>query len=270
MRYNPPPTWPQPPAGWSPPPGWQPDPAWGPPPPGWALWVPEEGSSGGARRSGAVWAAVGVVVLLLVAGGVVGAVLLTRGSDGSSTVAAPGGAAPTTGAEAAGSSGGAAGGSATTPATASAPGPSGCAAVPATSSDPAPLGQGAVVGSFCVAVTRVVQDATAAVTAASSLNPPPKNGRYLVLTLDALNQSGSSEDPYFALYVNLRTQGGTTYEDTDCTAVLDDDLVSSGDTAPGARATGSVCLDVPSGDLPGAELTISGARGENTRVFATR
>lgn len=40
-RYNPPPNWPPPPAGWTPPPGWQPDPAWGPPPAGWQLWTQE-------------------------------------------------------------------------------------------------------------------------------------------------------------------------------------------------------------------------------------
>src|SRR5688500_4547662 len=39
MRYNPPPNWPQPPAGWTPPPGWRPQAAWGPAPPGWQFWV---------------------------------------------------------------------------------------------------------------------------------------------------------------------------------------------------------------------------------------
>ncbi len=39
MRFNPPPNWPVPPAGWTPPPGWRPDPSWGPAPPGWQLWV---------------------------------------------------------------------------------------------------------------------------------------------------------------------------------------------------------------------------------------
>lgn len=40
-RFNPPPNWPAPPAGWTPPTGWLPDPAWGPPPEGWQLWVDE-------------------------------------------------------------------------------------------------------------------------------------------------------------------------------------------------------------------------------------
>ncbi len=38
-RFNPPPNWPQPPAGWTPPPGWVPDPSWEPVPEGWQLWV---------------------------------------------------------------------------------------------------------------------------------------------------------------------------------------------------------------------------------------
>lgn len=37
-RYNPPPNWPAPPAGWTPPPGWQPDSSWGPAPEGWQVW----------------------------------------------------------------------------------------------------------------------------------------------------------------------------------------------------------------------------------------
>ena len=40
FRFNKPPNWPPPPAGWTPLPGWEPDPAWGPAPYGWPLWVP--------------------------------------------------------------------------------------------------------------------------------------------------------------------------------------------------------------------------------------
>jgi hypothetical protein len=51
MRYNPPPNWPQPPAGWTPPAGWQPDPEWGPAPDGWEVFVKEAGD--------AIWEATG-------------------------------------------------------------------------------------------------------------------------------------------------------------------------------------------------------------------
>lgn len=39
MRFNSPPNWPRPPAGWTPPHGWHPEPSWGPAPPGWQFWV---------------------------------------------------------------------------------------------------------------------------------------------------------------------------------------------------------------------------------------
>lgn len=42
MRFNPPPGWPQPPAGWTPPPGWNPDPTWPAMPEGWQLWISDE------------------------------------------------------------------------------------------------------------------------------------------------------------------------------------------------------------------------------------
>lgn len=38
-RFNPPPNWPAPPAGWEPPNDWRPDPAWPAPPYGWQLWI---------------------------------------------------------------------------------------------------------------------------------------------------------------------------------------------------------------------------------------
>lgn len=60
MRFNPPPNWPTPPAGWSPPSGWEPDPAWGPPPAGWRLWLPEPAAR--SRRLGWIAVTAGVAV----------------------------------------------------------------------------------------------------------------------------------------------------------------------------------------------------------------
>src|SRR5687768_7156911 len=54
MRFNPPPGWPQPPAGWVPPPGWNPDPSWPEPPPGWQIWLPDESSADAAPEGGAI------------------------------------------------------------------------------------------------------------------------------------------------------------------------------------------------------------------------
>ncbi len=52
MRFNSPPGWPAPPAGWVPPPGFQPDPSWPTAPPGWQWWAPVEPSGGLGPGSG--------------------------------------------------------------------------------------------------------------------------------------------------------------------------------------------------------------------------
>lgn len=42
MKFNTPPGWPPPPAGWVPDATWSPDPSWPPAPPGWNFWVPHD------------------------------------------------------------------------------------------------------------------------------------------------------------------------------------------------------------------------------------
>lgn len=49
--FNPPPNWPEPPAGWTPPPGWQPDPSWGPVPEGHQLWIDDAHAGAGAQAA---------------------------------------------------------------------------------------------------------------------------------------------------------------------------------------------------------------------------
>ena len=44
MRFNPPTSWPDVPAGWSPPAGWTPDPAWPRPPAAWPFWLADDGA----------------------------------------------------------------------------------------------------------------------------------------------------------------------------------------------------------------------------------
>ncbi len=82
-RYNPPPNWPHPPAGWTPPPGWEPDTAWGPPPYGWQLWIedsPQRGSAYRRHLAVALGFMVGVATLL----GYV--YFFSAASEGTSTV----------------------------------------------------------------------------------------------------------------------------------------------------------------------------------------
>lgn len=43
MRFNPPTSWPDVPAGWTPPAGWRPDPRWPPAPAAWPFWLSDDG-----------------------------------------------------------------------------------------------------------------------------------------------------------------------------------------------------------------------------------
>lgn len=80
-RFNPPPNWPAPPAGWQPPADWQPDPAWGPAPQGWQLWVDEPPRGNWFTRHKILTAAAALLVFF----GVVGA--LSGGGDEQPTAA---------------------------------------------------------------------------------------------------------------------------------------------------------------------------------------
>jgi len=54
QRFNPPPNWPKPPAGWGPSAGWRPDPSWPAAPRGWQLWVDDDTNSSGTSARTAV------------------------------------------------------------------------------------------------------------------------------------------------------------------------------------------------------------------------
>ena len=253
MRYNPPPTWPQPPAGWSPPPGWTPDPAWGPPPPGWPLWVDDgapagpgygpvtAGPPGGGRRgTPAALVAGGVVLVLLVAVG--GFLLLRSPSDEPVTVTA-GGASTSAGATTGSGAG--------------------------TAADPKALGAPSTVGDYEATLTRVEPDGTAAVLAENQFNDPPENDRYVLVDLEATYTGTGSGSALFDLYVTLQGSDGEEYHDYDCSAVVPDDLSGKDDLAPGQTGTGSLCFDVPAGALDGATMSLSLSGGEEEVFYRT-
>ena len=89
LRFNPPPHWPAPPAGWTPPAGWQPDAAWGPLPDGWNLWVDDTSdATEKARRSWFARHKVLTTIGAVLGGGGVGPGV--RGHRAGAPTAAPG------------------------------------------------------------------------------------------------------------------------------------------------------------------------------------
>ena len=86
-RYNPPPNWPAPPAGWTPPPGWQPDPAWGPPAAGWQLWLEDSPVGRSRARSLRQFAWPAGAAAALVVGIVLGAAAAADPGDSTAPAA---------------------------------------------------------------------------------------------------------------------------------------------------------------------------------------
>lgn len=83
MRFNPPPNWPAPPAGWVPDQDWRPDPSWPAPPPGWQLWMNDSADPGVVgssrpRRKTRLVAGCAAAVVALVAASVCGYIFFNR------------------------------------------------------------------------------------------------------------------------------------------------------------------------------------------------
>lgn len=271
MRFNPPPNWPQPPAGWTPPPGWEPDPTWGPAPEGWQFWVSDAQPTGqyaapagqyrptkpSGSKTGVVVGAAALVVLLLIGVGV-GSYFLLRGDHSSPTATSahprgttteatptpgPSTTAPTTAAPT------------TTAPTTAAPD---CARASSggTKSNPATLGRPAKLGDYCVAVTKVVKDATGAVLAADSSNKPPTKGQYVLITLGATYAGKAEGDTYLDTFITLVGGDGQQYDDTSCDATTADDLLQADKLRPGQSLTATVCADVPAAALNNAVIMV--------------
>ena len=94
LRFNPPPNWPAPPAGWTPPAGWQPDPSWGPVPEGWKLWVDDAAVAAASGVKQASWFARHKVLTGVAATAVVGIVAVgaSGGGDDAADAASQSGA----------------------------------------------------------------------------------------------------------------------------------------------------------------------------------
>lgn len=290
MRYDPPPNWPQPPAGWTPPPGWEPDPDWGPAPPGWQVWVPDEQDAPGA---GAAYPGQpgpggqpGYAGQPAYAGqpGYSG----QPGYGGQAGYGGQPGYVPAGG----GGSGGTkalvaiaavvvvaalvAGGifffrgdddapapialSSTTAApttTAASDGPPSCPSDGGGESDPKALGAGADLDDYCATVYAVQLDATAVVEGESSSNGPPDNGQYVLVSVAATYTGADEGRPSLDIYVDLVGSDGVTYKDYECSKSTPEDMSDAGNVGPGDTANGTFCLDVPPAALDGASLNIS-------------
>jgi hypothetical protein len=122
-------------------------------------------------------------------------------------------------------------------------GPSGAG----TRTDPFSWGTPAAIGTeWQVAVLDVDLDATDTVTGGGSTNnAPPAGSKYVVIRVNATYTGAATGSPYFDLSVGVVDATETEYDDTGCTAVLEDDMVSAPNLGPGESAEGTFCMIVP-------------------------
>lgn len=109
-----------------------------------------------------------------------------------------------------------------------------------------PLGQEAKVGSdYSIAVTKVKLNADQAVKRANEFNEPPKNGRFVIATLDATYTGGDEGEVWADLEATFAGSDNRQYDASSCEAVVKDAMVDVPTLNNGGEATFKVCFDVP-------------------------
>jgi len=100
-------------------------------------------------------------------------------------------------------------------------------------------------------------------------NPPPVNGRYVLVELSATysgEDSGTVGPPF--LSVGLAGGDGLEYRDESCTAALDQPAFGIPPLSPGETAIWQACIDTSPGALEGASLFVGQLfASQETRVY---
>jgi hypothetical protein len=93
------------------------------------------------------------------------------------------------------------------------------------------------------------------VAAANDFNEPPA-GQYVVLQLTATYRGEDEGMPGMELTAVFHGSDAVQYADSDCSAVLPQDGMSTPTLNTGGSATFEFCLDVPPAALEGGQLAI--------------
>jgi hypothetical protein len=126
---------------------------------------------------------------------------------------------------------------------------------PDNSDAPLPVGSPGELTGFTVTVTSVITNA--AETIEGGGNPPPINGRYVLVELSATytgEDTGTVGPPF--LSVGLVGGDGLEYRDESCTAVLDQSASTVPPLSTGESGSWQACIDTTPGALEGATLFV--------------
>jgi hypothetical protein len=109
---------------------------------------------------------------------------------------------------------------------------------------------------WTVSVTSVITDAAEAIEGGG--NPPPANGRYLLVELSATStgEITDAENPS-QLTVGLAGGDGQEYSSTGCLASLDRPASAVGPLSAGQTGSWQACIDSAPGALEASSLFVS-------------
>lgn len=131
------------------------------------------------------------------------------------------------------------------------------------------LGESARVGEYTVAVTKVNPTANKVVARTNEFNEPPKNGRYVIATLDVTYSGEEEGDPWADLASKFVGSDSKQYDSSACEAVVPDAAVDVPTLNSGGQAKYKICYDVPPDSINGAKLFVddSAAFDNDSRVY---
>ena len=132
-----------------------------------------------------------------------------------------------------------------------------------------PLGETAKVGSYTVAVTKVNLNADDFLARDDLFNEPPKEGRYIVMTVDVTYTGDEEGDPWSDLEATFVGSDARQYDSAACEATVPDSGFEVPTLNSGGKATFKACFDVPPDAIDGGKLFIDelAAFDSSSRVY---
>lgn len=111
---------------------------------------------------------------------------------------------------------------------------------------PLPAGSSVEITDWTVSATGVL-DATEEVQAANEFNEPPAEGfQHSLVTITGTYAGDASGSLYMDATFGIWADG-TFYASTDCLNTVENDLLDVAEVSAGSEATGSSCVEVPTG-----------------------
>ncbi len=125
---------------------------------------------------------------------------------------------------------------------------------PGSKDEPLSVGESDTLDDWDVTVTEIEVDANKQVAKLNDFNDPPENGRYLLVTFDAVYGGDTEGTPSFELNVTLSGADAVQYTDFECGATVDD--FDRPTLEPGGSDTVVKCIDAPPEAIDGGVLFI--------------